>query len=99
MLLSEEHGRQGNSKNDFILMKEGRAWNNTQVLKAIFKLWKPLAKYLRSDRNNEKENKIRTKERRKENIEWVEVELDKKRRRHERNMGKMQTNPRTLHRP
>ena len=57
MLISKENEKTESSKNAFILMKEGRAWNNEQVLKAIFKLWKPLAKYLGFDREHEREHK------------------------------------------
>ena len=79
MFLGGEKGSRGKNKNDFILMKEGQAWNNTHVLNAVVKLWQPLTKYLRFDTENAKEHKQRSKERRKENIEWVEIELETKR--------------------
>lgn len=59
----------------YILLKEGRAYENQEVVRAIFKIWLPLVRYLKYNNRSIHEATKRRKKLKKERTQFVKDEL------------------------
>ena len=87
MLSGQPSKKKEEAINSHIFLKDGRAYESQEVVKATFKIWLPLVRYMKYNRMATHEATNRRKKLKKERMGFVLTELETKQKKHEKNMG------------